>query len=133
MAVSKYEHLIPVVVEDLKVMTLEKCEKKHGISLNCLSGLIRDWKAAGKLPADYFAPSQRGYKRLSDKPDKFTQPLRERAMNIHASGTPPAPKVTITPERKPQSSVKIHLPPWNEAWGDSVKIEWLKSLRGANE
>ena len=92
---EKYDGLIPVIIEDLKTMTLAECEKKNGIPYNCLAGKLKTWRNRGLLPE--------GWVYIAKKSTKSTGKVPE----------------------KDGKSTRPSLPPWNESWGDVVKAAWL--------
>jgi hypothetical protein len=73
--------------------------------------LISPWGALGKENRDRYERKAAG--KFERKP--YTKPTKtnERTKKV--------------PE-KDENSTKTSLPPWNEAWGDSVKVAWLEAV-----
>jgi hypothetical protein len=137
---SKYDHLLPQIMEDLKTMNSSQCEKKNGIPGQSLFNLLNRWKLSGKIPVHYKPPirgimphsiqrsnnTNKGTKRVHEEVKQDTLPTyicpycetnrtQADALIKHLEAVHYAPP-------------KMALPLWCEAWGDSVKVAWLHVL-----
>ena len=64
---SKYDHLLPQIIEDLKTMRPSAIERKHGIPTNCLNINLKRWRKKGLLPAAPTTPAAGPSKLLKRK------------------------------------------------------------------
>lgn len=111
---SKYDDRMPLIVEDLQTMRMADIERKHGMPVNSLSTIVKQWKKRGLLPADF-------------KP--FSRVKAVITTGTTSSDSDKKHHLAVDSDKKHHyASNSISLPVWNEAWGDSVKVEWLRTL-----
>jgi hypothetical protein len=136
--VSKYDHLLPQILEDLKVMNCSQCEKKNGLPGQTLFSLLKKWKLCEQIPIDY-EPPIRGMTTQSIKRSKNTKKSTAEVQKKVEKDTLPGYLCPYCETNWSQADAlikhleavhhvpsKMTLPPWNEAWGDAVKIKWLE-------
>jgi hypothetical protein len=138
--VSKYDHLLPQILEDLKVMNCSQCEKKNGLPGQTLFSLLKKWKLCEQIPIDY-EPPIRGMTTQSIKKSKNTKKSIAIVQKKGGESTLPVYLCPYCETNWSQADAlikhlqtvhyappKMTLPPWCEAWGDSVKVAWLHIL-----
>jgi len=126
---SKWDPKFPAIIDDLKTMTLTSVERKHGLPLNTLSGIIKDWQKKGKLPADYEPAGKAIHKaRFSNR---VTKSKAQKAEKLEPN-TQLVQEVRNLTDKLEDCIKRMKsmpaMPAFNEAWGDAVKVEWLKTL-----
>jgi hypothetical protein len=120
---SKYDKLLPEILEDLKVMSQREVEKKHNLRYNFLSHMIIIWKQRGLIPKDYVVPARfrRGL------PITPYVPPRAATVNLNVSNST-SDKVTILKVASETIPVeKVRLPPFDNSWSNEVKEKWLEA------
>lgn len=103
---SKYDKLLPQLLEDLKTMSMADVERKHGLRLRFLTNMITVWKNRGMIDANYVPPV------------KYKTKVVSVTKAIVQSDIPKSPD----PPKQP-----VRLPPFDNSWPTELKIEWMKA------
>jgi uncharacterized Zn finger protein (UPF0148 family) len=102
MFAKKYDPRKDEILKCLETLSCTEAEKQLELPKNTIWAVLASWRTRGLIPKDY-NPPVKGHRKLE----------KQRVLK-EPSG------------RKPQ----IGLPPWNEAWGDVVKVAWLTAFSG---
>ena len=118
---SKYDKLLPQLLEDLKTMSMSEVERNHNLRSAFLSVMIPKWKTRGLIDKGYVPPV---------KFRRETEPIVLPAITLPAVTTT-VPKVNepakVTPFVAVAPKQPVRLPPFDNNWSNEVKIEWLKA------
>jgi len=111
---ERYDAIAQQVIDDAVRLGswIASC-RLHNIPTGSVTGLVRHWRKHGlAIP--------------------LVKHIKKAATIARRKSPQSAPVSPNQPQRAPSSTTptpsSTTLPSWNEAWGDNVKIEWLKTL-----